>query len=79
MKTDKKEYTAEETAKFKDARRAVTRAEREKKRNPVMVHLSKHAADTILKYALSPKGKTFYGSIRQQFTGARRNNQISNI
>lgn len=71
----KKEYTAEETAKFIFERNAKRTAEREAKKNrAVMVHLSKQSADTLLKYALSPKGKTFVGSIRQQFTGPRRNN-----
>lgn len=70
-----KNYTPEETEKFLFERNSKRQQDREaKKLRPVMVHLSKQSMDTILKYALSGKGKTFVGSIRDKFTGPRRNN-----
>jgi hypothetical protein len=68
-------YTQAETEAYLFARNQQRQNEREaKKKRPVMVHLSKHAIDTILKYGLSKKGTTFTGSIREKFTGPRRNN-----
>lgn len=70
-----KDYTAEETERFKFERNQKRQADREAKRNrPVMVHLAKHSLDYYLKYGLKAKGKTFIGSIRDKFTGPRRNN-----
>lgn len=75
MRKLKKEYTAEETEKFIFDRNAKRQADREAKRNrPVMVHLAKHSLDYYLKFGLKPKGVTFIGSIRDKFTGPRRNN-----
>ena len=69
------EYTKEQTEQFLFERNSKRSQEREAKRlRPIMVHLSKQAMDTILKYGLSTKGKTFRGSIREKFTGPRRNN-----
>lgn len=59
----KKEYTAEETAKFKADRNARS------------LDQYAHRRGTLV-WDNSRRG-TFVGSIRQQFTGARRNNQIS--
>jgi hypothetical protein len=72
----KEDYTPEETAKFKAERNAKRDAERTASKNHVMVHLSKHAADYYLKFGLKPTGVTFRGSIRNQFTGPARNNQV---
>ncbi len=79
MKKQEKDYTPEETAKFKAERNQKTRDEKYRKQHPEMVFLAKRDMDTILKFGLSTKGKTFVGSVRNQFTGARRNNQVSNF
>jgi hypothetical protein len=69
------EYTKEETEQFKFDRNQKRKADKEAKRlRGVMVHLSKHSLDYYLKYGLKPKGVTFVGSIREKFTGLRRNN-----
>lgn len=69
------EYTKEQTEQFLFERNSKRNQEREGKKNrPVMVHLSKHSLDYYLKYGLKAKGVTFTGSIREKFTGPRRNN-----
>lgn len=71
----KKNYTQEETAQFKSERNAKRDNERIAKKNPEMVHVSvRTGTDKITGLPFRTKGKTFIGSIRNQFTGPRRNN-----
>lgn len=80
MKKKATDYTAEETAKFKEERRAKTQAERYRKKHPQVVFVSqmmvREPITGILVKAWA-KGKTFVGSVRDTFIGQKRNNQLT--
>lgn len=77
-----KTYTPQQTAEFKRKRNEITKAEKFRKQHPEMVHVSvktiTHTPEGIKReIPLRSAGKTFFGSIRNLFTGARRNNRVS--
>ena len=70
-------YTKEQTAAYIAARNEKRTADKLAKKNrPVLVHLAKHSNDYYEKFGIMPKGKTFRGSVRMQFTGISRNNIV---
>lgn len=73
MKTKKVDYTKEQTEQFLFERNAKRTADKEAKRNrPVLIHRSVVQIGHGLMARLV--GVTFRGSIRDKFTGPRRNN-----
>lgn len=80
MKTIKKEYTAEETATFLFERNSKRNTERRERKTPQFIHISqmmvrsKDANGNMLPFMIKAwkTGKTFVGSVRQQFTGEKR-------